>query len=106
MLGKTFLKMDNKFSAEYYLKLVTQYPVKTVEDHQVIIKILILIQLLGWFTNLLKYLNLFWLNDVFICNHEHFFFTSINFVLNWSEFYCLTNFLQSKKGLKFFCNCK
>ncbi|XP_022177233.1 regulator of microtubule dynamics protein 1-like [Myzus persicae] len=34
MLGKTFLKMDNKFSAEYYLKLVTQYPVKTVEDHQ------------------------------------------------------------------------
>lgn len=35
MLGKTFLKMDNKFSAEYYLKLVTQYPVKTVEDHQV-----------------------------------------------------------------------
>lgn len=35
MLGKTFLKMDNKFSAEYYLKLVTQYPAKTVEDHQV-----------------------------------------------------------------------
>ncbi|XP_025421611.1 regulator of microtubule dynamics protein 1-like [Sipha flava] len=34
MLGKTFLKMDNKFSAEYYLKLVTQYPVKTVEDHE------------------------------------------------------------------------
>ncbi|VVC33569.1 Tetratricopeptide-like helical domain [Cinara cedri] len=34
MLGKTFLKMDNKFSAEYYLKLVTQYPAKTVEDHQ------------------------------------------------------------------------
>lgn len=66
MLGKTFLKMDNKFSAEYYLKLVTQYPVKTVEDHQVIIKILILIQLLGWFTNLLKYLNLFRLNDVFM----------------------------------------
>lgn len=35
MLGKTFLKLDNKFSAEYYLKLVTQYPAKTVEDHQV-----------------------------------------------------------------------
>jgi len=50
MLGKTFLKMDNKFSAEYYLKLVTQYPVKTVEDHQVITSILIVIQLLGRFT--------------------------------------------------------
>lgn len=35
MLGKTFMKMDNKFSAEYYLKLVVQYPAKTVEDHQV-----------------------------------------------------------------------
>lgn len=35
MLGKTYLKMDNKFSAEYYLILVTQYPAKTVEDHQV-----------------------------------------------------------------------
>ncbi|XP_050422256.1 regulator of microtubule dynamics protein 1-like [Adelges cooleyi] len=34
MLGKTFLKMDSSFSAEYYLKLVVQYPAKTVEDHQ------------------------------------------------------------------------
>ncbi|XP_050537606.1 regulator of microtubule dynamics protein 1-like [Daktulosphaira vitifoliae] len=32
MLGKTLLKMESKFSAEYYLKMVTQYPAKTVDD--------------------------------------------------------------------------
>jgi len=35
MLHKTTFKMDNKFSLEYFLKLVVQYLVKNVEDHQV-----------------------------------------------------------------------
>jgi len=105
MLGKTFLKMDNKFSAEYYLKLVTQYPVKTVEDHQVIIRVLILIQLLCRFTNLLKYSNLCWSNDIFMYPSK-FFFNSIHSVLNCFQFNCFTSFVQSKQGSKIYGNCK